>query len=70
MAVLDVCEKSRPHQDGFDPRTVQPIASRYTDWATQPTTYIHSLHKYDMLMEFITGIGSVHHSLAGTIPHD
>ena len=23
---------------GFDPRTVQPIASRYTDWATRPTT--------------------------------
>ena len=22
---------------GFDPRTVQPIASRYTDYATQPT---------------------------------
>jgi hypothetical protein len=21
---------------GFDPRTVQPIASRYTDWATGP----------------------------------
>ena len=23
---------------GFDPRTVQPVASRYTDWATRPTT--------------------------------
>jgi len=23
---------------GFDPRTVQPIASRYTDYATRPTT--------------------------------
>jgi hypothetical protein len=22
---------------GFDPRTVQPVASRYTDWATGPT---------------------------------
>jgi hypothetical protein len=22
---------------GFDPRIVQPVASRYTDWATQPT---------------------------------
>jgi hypothetical protein len=21
---------------GFDPRTVQPVASRYTDWATRP----------------------------------
>ena len=22
---------------GFDPQTIQPVASRYTDWATQPT---------------------------------
>ena len=22
---------------GFDPQTVQPVVSRYTDWATQPT---------------------------------
>jgi hypothetical protein len=28
-AGLDVCEKSRP-PPGFDPRTVQPVASRYT----------------------------------------
>jgi hypothetical protein len=27
---LDVCEKSHP-PPGFDPRTVQPVASRYTD---------------------------------------
>jgi hypothetical protein len=31
-AGLDVCEKSHP-PPGFDPRTVQPVASRYTDWA-------------------------------------
>jgi len=24
---------------GFDPQTVQPVASCYTDWATQPTGY-------------------------------
>jgi hypothetical protein len=24
-------------QPGFDPRTVQPVASRYTDYATRPT---------------------------------
>jgi hypothetical protein len=29
-AGLDVCEKSRS-PPGFDPRTVQPLASRYTD---------------------------------------
>ena len=27
---LDGCGKSRP-PPGFDPRTVQPLASRYTD---------------------------------------
>jgi hypothetical protein len=29
-AVLEGCGKSR-HPLGFDPRTVQPVASRYTD---------------------------------------
>ena len=24
---------------GFDPRTVQPVAGRYTDYATRPTTF-------------------------------
>ena len=33
---LDRCGKSRP-PTGFDPRTVQPVASSYTDWATRPT---------------------------------
>ena len=31
-AGLDMCGKSRP-PPGFDLRTVQPVASRYTDWA-------------------------------------
>jgi len=31
---------------GFHPRTVQPVASRYTDWATQPTqTTEYNLNK-------------------------
>jgi len=30
---------------GFNPRTVQPIASRYTDWATRPTCKCMSVHK-------------------------
>ena len=34
-AGLDRCGKSRP-PPGFDPRTVQSVASRYTDWATRP----------------------------------
>ena len=29
------------HPLGFDPRTVQPVASRYTDWATRPTSVLH-----------------------------
>ena len=35
-ARLDMCGKSRPTPE-FDPRTVQPVASRYTDYATRPT---------------------------------
>ena len=34
-AGLDGCGKSRP-PPGFDPRTVQPVASRYTDWVSRP----------------------------------
>ena len=35
-AGLDKCGKSRP-PPGFDPRTVQPVPSRYTDYAARPT---------------------------------
>ena len=34
---LDRCRKSRP-PPGFDPRTVQPVAIRYTDYTTRPTS--------------------------------
>ena len=30
---------------GFDPRTVQPVGSRYTDYATQPTSRISKTGK-------------------------
>ena len=32
---------------GFDPRTIQPVVSRYTDWATRPTNeaYVLSFSK-------------------------
>jgi len=33
---VDRCGKSRL-PPGFDPRTVQPVASRYTYYATRPT---------------------------------
>ena len=35
-AGLDRCGKISP-PPGFDPPTVQPIASRYIDYATRPT---------------------------------
>ena len=38
---LDRCGKSR-HPLGFDPRTAQPVASRYTDYATRPTPSVYS----------------------------
>jgi hypothetical protein len=47
---LDRCGKSRPPL-GFDSRTIQPIASRYTDWATQPTLHIWL---YSKVTAFIT----------------
>ena len=40
-AGLDGCGKSRP-PPGFDPRTVQPVGSRYTDWAIAAQTFIGS----------------------------
>ena len=36
-AGLDRCKKISPPL-GFNPRTVQPIASRYADYATRPTS--------------------------------
>ena len=36
---LDGCRKSRP-PPGFDPRTVQPVASRYTDWTVAACTFL------------------------------
>jgi hypothetical protein len=38
---LGRCGKSHP-LPGFDPRFVQPVASRYADWATRPTFNIHN----------------------------
>ena len=35
-AGLNRCGKSRP-PPGFNPRTAQPVASRYTDYTTRPT---------------------------------
>ena len=35
---------------GFDPRTVQPIASRYTDNATRPTKHVEDILKINILV--------------------
>jgi hypothetical protein len=37
-AGLDRCGKYRPPPPGFDPRTVQPVGSRYTDYVSRPFT--------------------------------
>jgi hypothetical protein len=34
---------------GFDPRTVHPIVSHYTDWATRPTVPLFNSHKITIL---------------------
>ena len=49
---------------GFDPRTVQPVVSRYTDWATRPThtfkyflqTHAH-IQKYKQKHEMLWCLG-------------
>jgi hypothetical protein len=57
-AGLDGCGKFCP--TGFDPRTVQPVTSRYTGWATPaPTTaIIHLQVLYLMTVEFLKFIMS------------
>jgi hypothetical protein len=47
---LDRCGKSRP-QTGFDPQTAQPVASRYTDYATRPTVcaFVGLCWKYEVI---------------------
>ena len=42
-AGLDGCGKSRP-PPGFDPRTVQPVASRYTAYIAQRVVVIYYRH--------------------------
>jgi hypothetical protein len=32
------CAENLAPPPGFNPQTVQPVASRYTDWATRPTS--------------------------------
>jgi hypothetical protein len=41
---LDGCGKSRPPQPGFDPRTVQPVAGRYTDRVIAARDFSRRIH--------------------------
>ena len=43
-AGLDGCEKSPP-PPGFNPRTDQPVASRYTDWSLPAALYTGTFYK-------------------------
>jgi len=43
-AGLDRSGKSRPPL-GFNPRAIQPVASRYTGYATRPTSYSEGVIK-------------------------
>jgi hypothetical protein len=52
-AGLDGCGKSCP-PPGFNPRTVQPVASRYTDSAV-PAHDIHPIPSYKSLLLQETG---------------
>ena len=48
-AGLDGCRKSRPPLE-FDPRTVQPVASRYTNWGIA----VHSIVQHESLKQTTT----------------
>ena len=46
-AGMDSCGKSR-HPPEFDPQTVQPVASRYTDYANRSTAFTKNDNNTDM----------------------
>ena len=60
-AGLDRCGKSRP-PPGFDPRTVQSVASRYTDYTTWPTMLVYALyHILELHLQTRHKMTSCHH---------
>ena len=44
---------------GFDPRSVQPVASRYTDWAIAAADFI-ALHVRSFFQNIIVGVTHVY----------
>ena len=51
----------------FDPRTVQPVASRYTDYATRPTNTVSDTW-YEFGAAACTGLIFLSHCLSFSIP--
>jgi hypothetical protein len=64
-AGLVKCGNSRP-PPGFDPRTVQPVASRYADYAILAQiiiiiiTFIHDIYNYIMTQAMFIGYIILH----------
>ena len=50
-AGLDICGKSRP-PPGFDLRTVQPVVSRYTDYAIPAPYRVHRIQSNIVMITF------------------
>ena len=73
---MDKCGKSRP-PPGFDPRTLQPVASRYTCYATLALAFLSDCSKlfsenyilFGMLIELchMTAVQSLHHTYLHSI---
>ena len=56
-ARLDTCGKSRLSQE-FNPRSVQTVASRYSDYATRPTLNTGLLRKDRFVPYSVTGMAT------------
>ena len=55
---LDRCRKSRPPR-GFDPRNVQPVGSRYTDYSTLGGLYTRTYVAFPLLSGIVTTVPSL-----------
>ena len=56
---------------GFDPQTFQPVASRYTDYATRPiSSSIHTIITYQHFLQQQLLLSSTKHQLCWTVSSD
>jgi hypothetical protein len=67
-ADLDRCGKSRL-LPVFDPKTVQPVARRYTDYVTRPTRYDVITNLFSMKIAKGTTYGDLRRWLLAIIHH-